>query len=586
MSLIQAYRGLLRNRRLARLLVGEFISSIGDWLYLVALLIVVYRDSTDPVLLGIVGAARVLPYVLLSVPAGFVADRFDRRLVLMVTDVARGAIMLGLAWLVANDGPLVAIVGLSIAATCFSAFFGPTIGSFLPTLVRDEAELGPANSAWSSLDNLAFVIGPAVAGLLIELSDLTVAFMLNAVSFGLVTLVLWRLPSGGRTGQLAAEVPLPADVAGGLPGHSIDSGAGEPGSAVPDAAVGTEPSLASLVRPLLGLATIDIVAGFVFGGLGILTVVLASAAYGAGDEATGYLNAAVGVGGVVGAITSGWLVLRLHLGPPLVAGALAFGIGVAVLGQVNVLAVALVAIAVAAAGDLVVEVVSTTIFQRVVPQSMRGRALGVLETLGTLSYAGGSLAVPLLADGLGVGPVLLASGAALAVSAVVALALVGTHATRTESEASVILRRVARLPILAGLPPARIESAARALRRISVAAGTTVIEQGEPADRFYIIADGTFAVTQQERGEPAAKPRLLRHMGPDEVFGEIGLLTGAPRSATVTAEKDGVLLALDGPDFLELVSAGPGLANRLLELHRGATGARPTTKATAALSDA
>ena len=72
--------------------------------------------------------------------------------------------MLGLAWLVAVDGPLWAIVALAVLATCFSCFFGPTIGAYLPTLVRDERELGPANSAWSTLDNLAFVIGPAVAG--------------------------------------------------------------------------------------------------------------------------------------------------------------------------------------------------------------------------------------------------------------------------------------------------------------------------------------------------------------------------------------------------------------------------------------
>ncbi|MCU0505590.1 MAG: MFS transporter, partial [Chloroflexi bacterium] len=94
MTTLRVFRGLLANRPLVRLLIGEFVSSIGDWLYLVALLIVVYEWSgADAVLLGIVGAARVLPYVLLSIPAGIVADRFDRRLVLLVTDVARGVIM-------------------------------------------------------------------------------------------------------------------------------------------------------------------------------------------------------------------------------------------------------------------------------------------------------------------------------------------------------------------------------------------------------------------------------------------------------------------------------------------------------------
>ena len=167
MTTFRAYRALLANPALTKLLAGEFVSSIGDWLYLVALLIVVYRDSADPVLLGIVGAARILPYVLLSVPAGIVADRYDRRVVLLVTDVARGVLMLGMAWFEATHGPLLAIIVLAIVATCFSAFFGPTMGSYLPVMVRDETELGPANSAWATLDNLAFIIGPAIGGLLI-----------------------------------------------------------------------------------------------------------------------------------------------------------------------------------------------------------------------------------------------------------------------------------------------------------------------------------------------------------------------------------------------------------------------------------
>ena len=205
MTALRAYRALLSNGPLVRLLGGEFVSSIGDWLYLVALLIVVYQESADPLILGIVGAARVLPYVLLSIPAGIVADRFERRLVLLVTDVARGLIMLAMAVLVAGDGPLWAIVALAILATCFSCFFGPTIGAYLPSLVRDERELGPANSAWSTLDNLAFVIGPAVGGLLIAASGLSLAFLLNAISFARRR----RGPVATAAGAAAASPPAP-----------------------------------------------------------------------------------------------------------------------------------------------------------------------------------------------------------------------------------------------------------------------------------------------------------------------------------------------------------------------------------------
>src|SRR5712691_5184447 len=143
-SVLGAYRRVLANRALSRLLLGEFVSSVGDWLYLVALLIIIYDRTGDAVLLGVVGAARILPYVFLSVPAGILADRVDRRMILLVTDLARGVCMLVLAWLVATTGPIEAIVAITIVATCFSSFFRPAIGSYLPTLVSNEADLGPA----------------------------------------------------------------------------------------------------------------------------------------------------------------------------------------------------------------------------------------------------------------------------------------------------------------------------------------------------------------------------------------------------------------------------------------------------------
>jgi MFS family permease len=551
MNLVDAYRGLLGNRNLVRLLAGEFISSIGDWLYLVALLIVVYQESSDPVLLGIVGAARVLPYVFLSIPAGIVADRFDRRLILMSTDLARGVIMLALAWLVATDGPLWAVVALAILATCFSSFFGPTIGAYLPSLVKDESQLGPANSAWSSLDNLAFIIGPAIGGLLIAGSGLTLAFILNAVSFAVCAAILIGLPS----------------IKPGQESHVGDAEASSEPSVDAAATASARRVLGTIARPLGGLIVIDVVGAFVFGGLSILTVVLATDVLGAGEAGTGYLNAAIGVGGVVGAIGAGALVLRPSLGPPLLVGSIGFGLGVIVLGAVDAFAVALIAMAVTAAADLVLEVVETTLFQRIVPDAIRGRTLGITETATMVAYAAGSLVIPIAAGSLGIPIVLVAGGIAISGAGMIAVVIIGAGHLRTEAPVAATVRRVARLPIFAGVPPPRLERAVRQLTTVPVMAGAVVIRQGDPADRFYVISDGTFEVTRRESiTEP---PRMLRQMGPDEVFGEIGLLTEAPRTATVIALTDGVLLALDGSDFLELVSAGPGLANRLLDLHRG-----------------
>ena len=215
MGVIDAYRRVLRNGPLSRLLLGEFVSSIGDWLYLVALLVVIWQLTEDPLVLGIVGAARILPYIILSIPAGIVADRFDRRMVLLVTDVIRGILMLVIAGVVFAGLPVYLVVVLAVIATCFSAFFSPAIGAYLPSLVKDESELGPANSAWSSLDNLAFFIGPAFGALLLGLGSLGFAFLLNAATFGFVAVILLRLPPGRPTPSAApatdAQSP-PADA--------------------------------------------------------------------------------------------------------------------------------------------------------------------------------------------------------------------------------------------------------------------------------------------------------------------------------------------------------------------------------------
>ncbi len=566
MSVLRAYRGLLSNGPLVRLLGGEFVSSIGDWLYLVALLILVYQVSSDPLLLGLVGGARVLPYVVLSIPAGIVADRFQRRLVLLVTDVARGSIMIVMAWLVAVNGPLWAIVALAILATCFSCFFGPTIGAYLPTLVRDERELGPANSAWSTLDNLAFVIGPAVAGLLIGVSGLTLAFVLNAISFAFVAVVLWRLPAEpARSARAGATTPVTPDPAA--------QGAGETDPITPSsgAAGPSEPAPLEAripVVPLAGLAVIDTVAGFVFGGLGVLTVIIAIDQLGATESATGYLNAAVGVGGIIGALGSGAFVVRPALRLPLVLGSLGLAAGVAVLGLVTSLGPALAAMALASAGSLLTEVVSTTIFQRVVPDAVRGRALGTIATVSTLAYAAGSMVMPVAAGIVGIEPVLLASAILVVIGVVAAVVLIGTAGDRGPSAAVVsAAARAAVLPVFAGVPTARLADAFDRATEMDVPRGTTIVRQGEPADRFYVILDGRFDVDQAATA--GASPTRLRTMGPDEVFGEIGLLTGAPRSATVSAASHGRLLALDGPSFLELVEAGAEVGPRLLALHRG-----------------
>jgi MFS family permease len=535
-SLFSTYLDLLRRSpALARLLAGEFISGIGDWLYLVAILVLVYAESESPVLLGIVGAARILPYVLLSVPAGIVADRFDRRMVLLVTDVARGVLMLALAAAVAVDASILLVVALSILAACFSTFFNPAIAALVPTLV-DERDLGPANSAWATLDNLAFIIGPALAGVLLASGGLEIAFLLNAASFAVVAVVLWRLPVASSSPSEGVEEPTDAAAPEGW---------------------------RLLFSRLAGPFVLDTASSFVSGGLGVLTVLLAVDVLDAGEAGTGYLNAAVGVGGVAAGIAGGALLAR-PMRVPLVIGGAIGALGLAWLGVSVTLPVAMVAIATAVGGLLLLEIVTTTLVQRIVPDALRGRAVGVLQTSSAILYSLGSLLVPILASALGVGWVL--AGCAVLVILGVAGALLlsgrGVEPVPVEARTAALLGH----PIFAGLPSARLEAIARQLVTVPVPAGEVVIRQGDPADRFYLVSEGALRVSQAtDDGEVE-----LRELGPGDVFGEIGLLRRVPRTATVTSTAPGVLLALDGPAFAELVGAGPGLSTRLMDLYRGA----------------
>ena len=238
-------------------------------MYIVAIFVVIYRETNDAAAVGLFGAVRLILHILLSVPAGLVADRFDRRLVLLVSDLVRGGVMLVLAYLVATNGPILAIVGFAMIAASGSTFFYPAMGAYLPSLAADERQLGPANSAWASIGNLSFIVGPAIGGILIAAGDVVIAFLLNGVSFLVIAAILLdaaAVPAGRQEGSrgwrerarggAAAQRRAPASCAAPTPFRRRRRGRGLPR------------------RPVSGLVLIQFVVGFFDGGIQALTVIL------------------------------------------------------------------------------------------------------------------------------------------------------------------------------------------------------------------------------------------------------------------------------------------------------------------------
>lgn len=565
---LRVYRDLLANRSLTRLLAGEFISGIGDWLYIVAIFVVIYRDSGNAALVGAFGGIRLLPYVFLSVPAGVIADRFDRRLVLLVSDLFRGALMVAMAILIEAHGSVLLIAALAILAACGSTFFYPAMGAYVPALAKDESQIGPANSAVASIQNVSFILGPAIGGLVLALGSVSLAFVINAITFVIIAAVLWTLPPSRpkreRESKAEAEAETAAEVEAMTPRpDAANAAAGEASSAV------TAPPRQFMGIPLVpasGLLVVQLIGGFLGGGYQVITVILAIDVLGAGEQANGYLNAAIGIGGLAGAILAGALVLRRHLGMPMLLGAIVTGVGTIALGAATNLPLALLTIGIGSAGAMILDVISTTIFQQLVPDALRGRAFGILMTLGTLTGAVGAFVLPTTLAEVGPFEALGIAGGAGIVFTILGTVMIGASAERALTPYEATIERIITLPLFTGVPRARLQAAMRNVTETPVGAGHDVVRQGEPADDFYVITSGTFAVTQADAATGAK--RMLRTLGPDEVFGELGLLNEAPRSASVTAETDGVVLAMKGRDFLALVGAEGPLRGRLLGLYR------------------
>src|SRR5207342_669132 len=196
----------------------------------------------------------------------------------------------------------------------------------------------------------------------------------------------------------------------------------------------------TIIRRLPGIIVLDTATSFAGGALGVLTVIIAVDSLGAGEAATGLLNAATGIGGIAAGLAAGWIVLR-RLDVGIVAGSIIAAVGLLVLGTTRDLGPALLSIGVAVGAILLLDVILATVLQRLVPDEERGRAMGFVQIPGGLASIVGAFTAPLLASQFGV-------GAALVVIAIVS-AILGIAAV-------VVLRPTGAL-LTSGLDPRRLE---------------------------------------------------------------------------------------------------------------------------------
>ena len=288
---------------------------------------------------------------------------------------------------------------------------------------------------------------------------------------------------------------------------------------------------------------------FVSGAARVFLVVIAVEVLETGASGVGLLEAVVGVGAMLGGVVALARVARQRLASDLTVGVALWS---APLGLIAVwphpVAVVLALLVVGVANPLV-DVNVDTIVQRMTPDHLMARVFGALDTCYIATSALGALVVPFLLHGLGLQWTLVAIGAPVLLVALASRPRMRRLDDRLQPPAALSLLRA--IPWFAALAPAVVEPLARGMRQLHVPAGQAIISEGEQGEDFYVLESGEVEVTQ--RG------RVLRRQGPGEFFGEIALLHGVPRTATVTATTDLVVHALDRATFLGALS-GEGLS--------------------------
>ena len=518
---LRAFAAVFRNPNLRRLELAWAGSTIGYWSYGIALAVYAYQAG-GAAAVGLVGLIRILPSALASPFAALLADRFPRRRVMILADVVRAAALLLAGVAVVLGLPAGLVYALSAVFSLASSTFRPAQAALLPSLASSPEELTAANVASSTIESVGIFLGPALGGVLLATTTTPVVFFVAAGTLVWSALLVRRI-------QVVAAAERPTTRPGGLGGELLAG----------FRAVGVDGRL----RLLVGLFSAQTLVG---GVLNVLLVVVALELLATGEAGVGYLNSAIGVGGLLGALVALGLVSR-RLAPGFALGLLLWGLPIALLGVWPNLWLALLLLGVVGVGNTLVDVAGETLLQRAVADEVLARAFGVLESLLLGTLALGAALAPLLIAGLGIRPALLATGLLLPVLALLTWRrLVTIDATARVPDRELTLLRA--VPFLAPLPAPTLEGLTSHLVRIRVPAGARLFQQGDPGDRFYIIAAGQADIAVDDQHKT---------LGPDEYFGEIALLRDLPRTATVTAQADLELYALDREEFVAAVAGHP-----------------------------
>ncbi|HEU5216558.1 MAG TPA: MFS transporter [Gaiellaceae bacterium] len=511
-SKLAAARLAAGNENVRRVELAWGTAITAEWTYFVALGVFAYQAG-GATAVGLAGLVRLLPAGLVAPSAASLGDRIRRERLLL------GAALLGVA---ALAGSALAAFADSEGGVFFcAALFGisstlirPTLQALLPSLTRTPEELVASNAATSTIESIGTLVGPLVAGALVETARVGFTFAVSAAVLAVGVGLLVRVRSDGpATGRAASR---------GRPGQAWRTVKEHPGAPV--------------------VVTLMVAQAFVRGCLNVLIVVAAFGLLNGGGGTVGILTAAIGAGGVIGAVLSS-TIGGSRLARVFALSLLGWGLPIVLMAPSAELAAAFLLLAVVGAANSIEDVSGFTLLQRAIRDDALSGVLGLIWGVAMGALALGSIATPVLVRELGARTAFVLVGLLLPV-----LTIAGYRRMRALDAVAAPTRQqllVDEVPMFAPLSLAAKERIATRLLPIDVPAGTTVVRAGDVGDRFYIVDSG--AVTIELDGSE-------KRTGEGDYFGEIALLRDVPRTATVTAATDARLYGLERADFLAAVT--------------------------------
>ncbi len=515
------------NRNLRRIELAFAGSAIGDWAYGTAMLVWAYEVGGART----VGIWMAIRFTLMALSAPFtsqLADKLPRKRLMISTDLVRGVLVTASALCLFLETAAAPIFVIATVTSLLGTPFMVAQRAMLPSLAERPEELTAANGTASTIESLAFFVGPALAATMLAFTSIQVVLLVNVATF------LWSM-------ALVAGVHPPQRAE--KPADDPDSGADqeEPGF-LAEASAGFR-----TIGSDRGLTVVTLAASvqtLVAGASGVFMVVMAAEVLGTGARGVGYLDAVLGVGAVLGGLLAISRAAKGKLGADLATGVALWSLPLLLVTLWPHPVACFAAMALLGLGNPLVDVNLDTIVQRLTPDEVLGRVFGALEACFIATMALGALVMPFLIEWLELRWALLVVAAPVGLLALAGLPEVRRLDARLQRPRIVPL--LSAIDIFAPMSPAAVENLARGATELRFEAGAVLVREGDVSDRFYVVETGLVEVTQQGR--------VLRTEGPGEYFGEIGLLRDVPRTATVTAVEPTVVQSIEREAFLRAVA--------------------------------